>query len=152
MPQGGARARSGPPPNPDALRRDRDAAGSWTDLPAEGRLEPAPVFPLPDMTPREAVLWAEEWSKPQAVMWERLRLGYEVALYVRRCLEVELHGSIPALGTLLRQQQESLGLSLAGLLRNRWRIVPDELATARLGADSDDREERARLRAAFGAG
>ncbi len=53
MPRGGARVNSGPPPDPNALRRDRpsDVAG-WTTLPAEGRTDslgrpkPAPKWPL----------------------------------------------------------------------------------------------------------
>jgi hypothetical protein len=57
MPRGGARVNSGPPPDPNALRRDRpsDVAG-WTTLPAEGRTDslgrpkPAPKWPLlPDI-------------------------------------------------------------------------------------------------------
>lgn len=48
MPRGGARVNSGPPPDPDALRRDRpeDKAG-WTLLPAEGFRGPVPEWPLP---------------------------------------------------------------------------------------------------------
>lgn len=48
MPRGGARVNSGPPPDPNALRRDRkeDKAG-WTILPAEGRQGDLPVWPLP---------------------------------------------------------------------------------------------------------
>lgn len=47
MPRGGARANSGPPPDPNALRRDRkeDKAG-WTILPAEGRTGELPDWPL----------------------------------------------------------------------------------------------------------
>lgn len=48
MARGGARVQSGPPPDPDALRRDRpeDKAG-WTILPAAGRQGAAPKWPLP---------------------------------------------------------------------------------------------------------
>lgn len=47
MPRGGARVNSGPPPDPNALRRDRkqDVAG-WTTLPSEGRRGAAPKWPL----------------------------------------------------------------------------------------------------------
>lgn len=47
MPRGGARVNSGPPPDPNALRRNRpeDKAG-WKMLPAEGRLGDPPAWPL----------------------------------------------------------------------------------------------------------
>lgn len=48
MPRGGARPNSGPPPDPNALRRDRpsDQAG-WTHIPAAGRSGKPPAWPLP---------------------------------------------------------------------------------------------------------
>lgn len=52
MPRGGARVNSGPPPDPNALRRDRpkDKDG-WTSLPANGRKGRMPKWPLlPDLT------------------------------------------------------------------------------------------------------
>lgn len=47
MGRGGARVNSGPPPDPNALRRDRreDKAG-WTLLPAAGRQGDVPEWPL----------------------------------------------------------------------------------------------------------
>lgn len=123
MPKGGARARSGPPPDPDALRRDRkeDKAG-WTTLPADGRPGDPPVWPLADQTERERVLWEQEWQRPQAVEWERNGQMSEVAMYVRSFASAELMNATVAARTLVRQQQEALGISLPGLLRNRWRI------------------------------
>ena len=120
MAQGGARGRSGPPPNPNALRRDRDTA-EWVTLPARRDGDP-PAWPLASCSDREAALWAAEWSRPQACMWEANGQEVEVALYVRRLVEAEVPGSPIAAGTLVRQMQESLGLSIPGLLRNRWRI------------------------------
>lgn len=51
MPRGGARINSGPPPDPNALRRDRKAdKDGWLTLPEEGRKGRAPKFPLqPDI-------------------------------------------------------------------------------------------------------
>jgi hypothetical protein len=44
---GGARANSGPPPDPMALRRDRPQdQDTWTSLPAEGRTGRIPPWPL----------------------------------------------------------------------------------------------------------
>lgn len=121
MPKGG-HARSGPPPDPNALRRERDK-GEWTMLPAAGRQGDAPVWPLLGHTEREADLWGDLWRKPQALMWERYGQEIEVALYVRNLAQVELPGSPINLGTLVRQQSDSLGLTTPGLRSNRWRIV-----------------------------
>ena len=46
MASGGARARSGPPKDPDALRRDRKSDAKWKTLPAAGREGPPPEWPL----------------------------------------------------------------------------------------------------------
>lgn len=125
MAKGGARARSGPAPDPEALRRDRDE-GEWTVLPAEGREGDPPEWPLVGQSEREAVLWSVLWSKPQAIMWERFGQQLEVALYVRNVALVEEPGSPVNLGTLVRQQSDSLGLTTPGLRSNRWRIERPE--------------------------
>ena len=122
MAKGGARARSGPAPDPNALRRDRDKAGDWLSLPEAGRPGPPPQWPLIEATERESILWERLWSLPQAVEWERQHLELEVAMHVRTLAEAEQPGSIAALRTLVRQQSEALGLSVPGMLRNRWRI------------------------------
>jgi hypothetical protein len=121
MPKGGARTRSGPPPDPNALARERDA-GEWTVLPAAGRQVPAPQWPLTDADERELALWTELWAKPQAFMWARFHQEHEVALYVRRLVEAEKPESKVTVGTLVRQMGDSLGLSTPGMRANRWRI------------------------------
>lgn len=132
MASGGARTRSGPAPDPNALRRDRksDQAG-WLLLPAEGRAGAAPTWPLPTFTDRELEVWAALWSKPQAVAWDRFGLGDQVALYVRRWCEAEELGSSVALSTLVRQLADALGLSMPGMNSLRWRIAADETAQKR---------------------
>ena len=85
---GGARAHSGPAPDPNALRRDRDGE-SWVTLPAEGRSGAAPKWPLAGKSKREAELWAQEWKRPQAVIWEANGQEIEVALYVRSLIAAE---------------------------------------------------------------
>ena len=119
--KGGARARSGPAPDPNALRREKDS-GDWITLPEEGRQGPAPEWPLADQLDREAVLWEQEWTRPQAVMWERYGQELEVALYVRSVIAAEQHDAPTNARTLVKQLQEALGLSVPGLLRNHWRI------------------------------
>ena len=130
MASGGARARSGPAPDPNALRRDRDA-GEWTILPAEGRQGATPEWPLTEQSIREAELWERLWRMPQALMWERYGQGMEVALYVRRFTEAELMDSRVNLSTLVRQMADSLGLTTPGMRANRWRIAADEVAEKR---------------------
>jgi hypothetical protein len=121
MPKGG-HARSGPPPDPNALRRERDK-GEWTLLPAAGRPGDPPVWPLRGFSDRESELWADLWRKPQALMWERYGQEIEVALYVRNLAQVEQPKAPINLGTLVRQQSDSLGMTTPGLRANRWRIV-----------------------------
>lgn len=121
MPKGGARSRSGPAPDPTALRRERDA-GEWTILPAEGREGAPPDWPLTEANEREAELWSVLWRKPQALMWERFGQEVEVALYARRLAEAEEPKSFVNLSTLVRQMSDSLGLTTPGMRANRWRI------------------------------
>lgn len=122
MPKGGSRARAGRPAEEDSLNRDR-VEGDWTILPASGRPGPVPKWPLDGgPTAREKVLWKRMWSKPQAVMWEKLELVEEVAHYVRRFTEAEKPGSPVNVGTLVRQMSDSLGLTVPGLRFNRWKI------------------------------
>lgn len=153
MASGGARARSGPAPDPNALRRDRDQ-GEWTVLPAEGRGDlPAPDWPLIDPTSREIQLWAGLWKKPQAVAWERLGQQVEVALLVRNLAQAEIPGSPVNLGTLVRQQLDSLGLTTPGLRSNRWRVARDEVAAKRVEQSQQKppgRSSRERLKAIAG--
>jgi hypothetical protein len=77
---------------------------------------------LESVQERELALWASEWSRPQAVMWERNGQELEVALYVRSVVAAERADAPTNARTLVRQQQEALGISLPGLQRNRWRI------------------------------
>ena len=125
MPKGGARTRSGPAPDPTALRRERDA-GEWTILPAEGREGATPDWPFEDQSVREVVLWERLWRMPQGLMWERYGQELEVALYVRRLAEAEKPDSAVVLSTLVRQMADSLGLTTPGLRANRWRIAAEE--------------------------
>lgn len=121
MTSGGARAHSGPAPDPNALRRERDKAG-WTTLPAE-RTGPAPAWPLTRASARERTLWEREWRRPQAVMWEANGQEEEVALYVRSLANAERPKAPTSARTLVRQQQEALGISLPGLTRLRWKVA-----------------------------
>lgn len=138
MPKGGARMGSGPPPDPNALRRDRQTdRDGWTSLPAEGRKGAAPRWPLVAaesgptavLEVRELQVWASIWRTPQAVAWGRLGWTHDVALYVRFMVLAEL-GNVRA-ASEARQWSDRLGLNPAAMLRNRWRIATDQVAEQR---------------------
>ncbi len=171
MPRGGARVNSGPPPDPNALRRSKkhDQA-TWTDLPAEGRQGPVPEWPLaasevdrsaPPAVRRAAVearrraadreveLWRELWATPQAVVWERMGWRVEVALYVRLVVQAERAAETKALAEA-RMWSDRLGLNPAAMLRNRWRVVADEVAARRSVGGTPSSSVRDRLRAVNG--
>lgn len=123
MVSGGARIRSGPPPDPNALRRDRPSdKAEWRHLPAVGRLDDPPTWPLADVTKRETELWTAEWCRPQALVWEERGYVLEVALYVRAVVAAEGPKATASDRALPLRFMEDLGISSAGLARNRWRI------------------------------
>lgn len=125
MPRGGARVVSGPPPDPRSLKQAKIAErGGWTTLPAEGRQESAPEWPLVSPADRELDLWEKLWSLPQAVMWEAMGQQDEVAMYVRCFVEAERIDGRIDIKKLARQYADSLGLSVQGMLRNRWKVAP----------------------------
>ena len=170
MASGGARSRSGPAPDPSALRRDRKDDAGWVVLPTEGYKGVVPDFPLskipvydiywedkkrvkvfdPDATEalheQEIALWAALWAKPQAVMWKKLALEYEVAAYVRAYIESTSAESNSGLKTAALRMAAEIGLSLPGMHSFRWKFAEDELgakraasAPARSGLSAKDR-------------
>lgn len=146
MAKGGARASSGPPPDPNALRRDRDKSGEWITLPSDGRDGSAPEWPLAEPTTRELRLWGSEWARPQAVMWERNGQQVEVALYVRALVTAEGPKATAADRVLVLRFLEQLGLSVPGLARNRWRIGQVDVTASATGTEGRARGDvRARL-------
>jgi hypothetical protein len=121
---GGARSRSGPAPDPNALRRDRDQS-TWLHLPSAGRQGEAPAWPLVRPTRRELVLWEREWRRPQAIIWERHGQELLVALYVRSVVAAEKAKAPTYARKLVQQLMLDLGITEEGLLRHRW-IIDDE--------------------------
>lgn len=118
----GGHANSGPPPDPNALRNDRSDALGWKVLPVTGRPGDPPDWPLTPANDREMWHWARIWKSPQATEWDRLGQLVEAAVYVRRLAEVEEPGATAALGNHVLRLAEGLGLTIPGLLRNRWQI------------------------------
>lgn len=125
MPSGGARLRSGPPPDPNALRRDRDGK-DWVKLPHDGRQGDTPPWPeeIPDPSVAELAHWQRLWKMPQALIWEADQVFDNVALYVRTFAEcAEKDGSVGR-RTLLRQMGDALLLSIPALHAARYTIAP----------------------------
>lgn len=131
MPKGGARARSGPPPDPQALRRERKSDPGWTVLPVGGRPGAAPEWPLTERSEREAELWGRFWAKPQAILWERNGQLFEVALHVRCFAEAEVPAAPTSLRTLVRQQADALLLTIPAMHAARVKLSGDELGERR---------------------
>jgi hypothetical protein len=143
MVSGGARARSGPAPDPDSYR---SLGREWVDLPAGGFVGDVPDFPLPkcavfdvyfvdkqrvrefnaeateDLWAQELELWAELWAKPQAAAWFSLGLKFQVAAYVRAFLESVKADAVSGLKTTVLRMETELGLSVAGMRQNGWQI------------------------------
>lgn len=79
----------------------------------------------------EQDLWEELWQRPQAFMWAKLGLKFEVAAYVRAFLEsVEAEASAGLKTAVLRMGAE-IGLSLPGMHSLRWKFSVDELEAKR---------------------
>jgi len=131
MPSGGARARSGPAPDPNALRRDRKDDAGWLILPAEGRKGKAPAFPLIEPSKRELELWSSLWKKPVALLWEKNQQELAVAFHVRTMAEAERADAQTNLRTLVRQQAGELLLTIPAMHAARVRIAEDEVAVKR---------------------
>lgn len=150
-----ARPRSGPAPDPDALRRDRKSDSAWTTLPSGGFTGPVPDWPLADGSDREAELWSAFWRKPQAVLWARNQQAFEVAMHVRCFAEAERLGAPTSIRTLVRQQADALLLTIPAMHSARVRMASDELAPVRAAprpAGPSQPSVRDRLRAVSGEG
>lgn len=149
MPRGGARAVSGPAPDPRSLKSAQAMdKGGWRTLPAEGRAGDPPEWPLTTPADRELDLWDDLWKKPQAVVWEDMDQALEVALFVRTLAEAEQPDARVDVKKMVRSYLDSLGLSVAGMNRNRWKIAPaiEEPAAATPAAMASARRPSARDR------
>lgn len=125
MPSGGARVRSGPAPDPSALRRDRDGK-DWVQLPYEGRAGDPPPWPeeIPEPSIPELAMWRRLWRKPQALVWEADGVVDNVALYVRAFIASGAEDASVARLTLVRQMGDALLLSIPALHAARYTIKP----------------------------
>lgn len=150
MTSGGARARSGPAPDPSALRRDRAGDASWVTLPAEGFGGVVPDFPLADALTAEVEMWAQLWRKPQAFMWAKLGLEFEVAAYVRAAMKAVTLDASPNLMVPVLRMAAEIGLSLPGMHSLRWKFSEDELEARRSAPSRPAPSMKSRLAAVNG--
>lgn len=156
MVAGGARARSGPAPDPDSGRSAARGL-NFQALPSEGYKGRIPDFPLDpivlfsehfedgakvreadedasaDFHSREGVVWVEAWRSPQGAAWAVESWRWPVvAEYCRLKVTVELDpGSNAALVGQLHRYREQIGLTPAGLRLNGWQIARDEVGARR---------------------
>lgn len=150
MPRGGARAGSGPAPDPKSLRQMKLAEkGGLKLLPREYSGE-APEWPLTYSSTRQQEIWAAYWEKPQARIWAEQRMDYEVAIHVQTLVDAEGPGSPAAIRSLLLQQMNSLLLTQSALLKAGYRVETEEdvkpTATTRGTPAKPRASSRARLR------
>jgi hypothetical protein len=155
MTRGGARNRSGPPPDPISGRSDRRSF-KLTALPSEGYQGHVPEFPLPRVTvfweyfedkkkvrevddaatvsrrDRELELWRWAWSTPQACAWslEQWR-WHAVAMWVRTSALCESADATAADKNSLHRFSDQVGLTPAGLKENGWAISQDAVGEKR---------------------
>ena len=147
MPSGGARARSGPAPDPNSGRSEKRGV-VFSALPREGFAGVIPEFPLPKMAmgfwtkegeyiedsqgeesfaEREAWLWEWAWRTPQAAAWaaEPWR-QYSVAHWVRASVICESSDAKGVDRTTMLRLQDEIGLSDGSLARKGWKIADVE--------------------------
>lgn len=137
MTRGGARARSGPPPDPNALRRARANDPAWTKIPAAGRGKPAPEWPLVEPSMRELELWEAWWAQPVAILWEEAHSTHYVAFTVRMFGEAEQPGARTEDRKSLNQMMANLYLTPDSMLRARIVIAREDGETPPVGTPVD---------------
>lgn len=122
MPKGGARNRSGPPPDPNSARSDRRGL-TLIALPADGYDGKPPTFPLPSPTARERKVWRDAWRTPQADAWAKESWRWRtIALWVRWSVRMEESDSPASLGAVVHRLADQIGMTPAGLKENGWKI------------------------------
>lgn len=131
--KGGARVRSGPPADPNAVQPEQ-----FIELPAthEGAAPPWPITPKP--TTLELATWEREWRRPEADQWEKRSLQVEVAIYVRTLIRAARPGATVALLSERRRQADSLGLTIGGYRAAKFTSQVDPTPKQRQRATGTD--------------
>lgn len=149
MVKGGARSRSGPAPDPSALRRESDK-NNWTRLPKECPLD-VPEWPVEfgELTMEEQATWDRLWRSPQAILWHRDGMVDIVCTYLRALMAATKKNPGPGVLTALRLYSAELMLSTSALRRERFYIeggIEDSIFNADLDQPLADGTERAAQR------
>jgi hypothetical protein len=120
---GGARPRSGPPPDPRSQTSARRRMVVKA-LPADGYRGRIPGFPLPDATKRERDLWKKLWRTPVAAGWaeELWRWADPVADYCRIKARAEQPDAGAVWWTKVQSAADRIGLTPDGMARLEWRV------------------------------
>lgn len=147
MARGGARNRSGPPPDPHSLKSDK-LGRKFTNLPADGYDGEPPAFPLPSPSQREQDLWGWAWTTPQAAAWAREEWRWDaVALWVRYRVRMEQDEASAALANVVVRYADQIGLTPAGLKDNGWVVGGDVADEGKPeGAQPGSSQARTRLK------
>lgn len=144
MPSGGARARSGPPVNPNSARSDARGI-AFRQLGGVPETAPVPEFAMPPMQlwetlpnggrrfrklatelrwKRELELWEWVWRTPQSEVWrEQPWMIYNVSQWVRLAVTCEEEGAKAGDKTALMRLADQIGLTPSGLALNHWQIT-----------------------------
>jgi hypothetical protein len=117
------------PPDPNALRRDRNDDPTWPRLTPRDPAAAVPDFPLADPTPRVLHWWEHFWGMPQANQWEKGREHVTVAIFCQVLAEAEKPTAPVTIHRPLKSLRDELGLSIDGMRRRRW-VMPDENVAA----------------------
>ncbi|GAA1337189.1 hypothetical protein [Arthrobacter roseus] len=124
--QGGSRNRSGPQKDPNSLTSAAQGV-VFHALPAGGFQGEIPDFLLPNVSEREAEVWAELWRTPQASAWSLESWRWRVvSMYVRWSVRMEDAEANAALVSQVIRLGDQIGLTPAGLRENGWKIAPTE--------------------------
>lgn len=122
MPRGGARSRSGPPPDPNSARSEK-LGRRFGKLPRAGYTGPVPAWPLSAWSTREKEKWAAAWRTPQAAAWATEPWRHElVAQWVRCAARAEDPKAPAAYVTAMLRLADQIGMTPSGLLLNGWEI------------------------------
>jgi hypothetical protein len=150
MPSGGARNRSGPQPDPNSLKSAK-IGYTLTALPSQGYSGPVPAWPLEGQTTREAAVWAEAWTTPQACAWSTQSWRYRtIAMWVRWSVRMEDSDATAAIATAVLRLADQIGLTPAGLKENGWKVATDEVGARRSAPAAAGTSARDRLRSVRG--
>lgn len=145
MPRGGARSRSGPAPDPNALRRSRATDPAWTRISSRGRGKPAPEWPLVEPSGRELELWESWWAQPVAILWDESHAEHYVAFTVRMFAEAEQPKARTEDRKSLNQMMANLYLTPDSQLRARILIIDEDAPVAVVEAPATVTDIKSRL-------